>query len=87
MKKSILSLAIALVALVSFSTASAQQNPKPGVHENAQTTFYTDPNDQSLVVCYNISGLGNISSVDVTITYDVTVTTFCTTRGKGHPDA
>src|SRR5215218_9277273 len=84
MKKSILSLAIALVALFSYTTASAQQTPKPGVHENSPTTFDKDPSDQSLRLCFDIAGLGSLTEVDATVSYDVTVDTYCLTKGKGH---
>lgn len=84
--KSILSLALALVALLSVSTASAQKEPKPGVHENEPSTFRKDTRDQSLIVCYDIGGLGNVSTVNATVRYNSRVDTYCLTKGGGHGD-
>ena len=84
MKKNILSVAVALVALFSYTTASAQKDSKPGVHENSPTTFDKDASDQSLRLCFDIAGLGSIESVDATVSYDIKTDTYCLTKGKGH---
>jgi hypothetical protein len=76
MKARVSSLLIVLMALFAFNDAFAQ-SPKL----RSPLTSSVDRNQQ-LVVCYDISGLGNVTEVDITITYDLEVTTYCYNRGQ-----
>lgn len=64
---------IALIALFSVSNVSAQK-----LHSISSSTNA----DNIMVVCYDISGLGNVSSVTLTLRYTVTVSGECFNPGK-----
>jgi hypothetical protein len=74
MKSIILSSLIGLVALFTVSSATAQSPKLRG------PLTATDLGDK-LEVCFDISGLGNVSETQLTVTFDATVTTQCRNRG------
>jgi hypothetical protein len=75
MKAKILSFAIAFITLLSFDTAYAQ-------HPNLRSPLTSSEQGLQLKVYYDISGLGNVSSVFIELKYDVEVTTECFNRGQ-----
>jgi hypothetical protein len=74
MKRFFKSIAIAAITMFSVATASAQN-----AHEMAPTTA-TDLGT-TLKVCYDIAGLGNVSTTQLTVNYTATITTECTNNG------
>jgi hypothetical protein len=76
MKVKFYSFLIALIALFAFNNAYAQ-NPNL---RSPLTSSITQ--DNQLQVCYDISGLGNVSSVLIELTYDVEVQSECFNRGN-----
>jgi hypothetical protein len=76
MKTKVFTFALALIALFSFGNAYAQ-NP------NLKSPLTSSVNkDNQLVVCYDISGLGKVSSVLIELKYDVEVNSECFNRGQ-----
>jgi hypothetical protein len=75
MKHTILSSFIAFIALFIVSTASAQ-NPK------SHGPVRANDKGQTLEVCFDISGLGNVTEVQMTLTYDATVYSECFNPGN-----
>lgn len=75
MKHTNLSSVIALIALFIVSTATAQ---------NARLKSPLSPTDngQTLTICYDISGLGNVTEVQMSLNYDVTVFSECFNPGN-----
>ena len=69
--KILISSVLALVALFSVSTAQAR---------NLKSLTVTDQGN-TLKVCYDVAGLGNVSETDITISYKATVTTECVNNG------
>ena len=69
--KKIFSSVIAMLALFTVSTVHAQVLKSLTVTDLGNT----------LKVCYDIAGLGNVSSTDITLTYTATVTTECVNQG------
>src|ERR1051325_9943742 len=72
MKHITLNSVIALIALFSVNSAIAQKahGPITGVDQG-----------QTIRVCYDISGLGNVSDVDIRLAYTATVFGTCTNPG------
>jgi len=73
MKRIYLNSLIALIALCSVNSAIAQKahGPITGVDQG-----------QTIRVCYDISGLGNVSNVDITLRYTATVFGECFNPGN-----
>jgi hypothetical protein len=74
MKSIILSSLIALVALFTVSSATAQ-SPK------LRAPLQVNTDNNILEVCFDISGLGNVSEVTILLDATATVTTQCRNRG------
>lgn len=74
MKARMLTFLIALVALLSFGYANAQ-NP------HLMSPLTSTDNGITLTVCYDIAGIGNVSQTKLTITYDAEVISECTNPG------
>jgi hypothetical protein len=75
MKKYIQSMAIVIIALLSISTAFAQ-NPRlksPLTVQDLGTQFR---------ICYDISGLGNVNEVTIQLNYQADVSSVCFNRGR-----
>jgi hypothetical protein len=70
MKTVILSFVGLLLAVASVNTASAQAT-------KLKSLTATDMGN-SLQICYDVAGLGNVSQTKLTITYSAVVTTECT---------
>src|SRR5688500_17159489 len=75
MKHTNLSSIITFIALFIVSTATAQ-NPR------LKSPLRPTDNGQTLIICYDISGLGNVSQVTMTLTYDATVFGECFNPGN-----
>jgi hypothetical protein len=75
MKHANLSSFIALIALFLVSTATAQ-NPK------LKRPLTVTDNGLTFTICYDISGLGNVTEVDVVVTYNATVFSECFNPGN-----
>ncbi|MHA6246429.1 hypothetical protein ACXYMU_00715 [Pontibacter sp. CAU 1760] len=76
MKAKFLSIAIALIALFSFQSAFAQ-------HPNLKSPLTSSvTSTQQLKVDYDISGLGNVSTVKITVSFDLNVDTYCFNKGR-----
>jgi hypothetical protein len=75
MKHTNLSGVIALIALFIVSTATAQ-------NAKLKKPLTVNDNGQTVTICYDISGLGNITEVTMRITYDATVTSECFNPGN-----
>lgn len=79
MKTKILSLIITFIALLSFNNAYAQNLVE-------KTPPYAIDLGDDLSVCIDFAGLGNMSNVNVTVTYTAEVATYCINRGQQKQD-
>jgi hypothetical protein len=75
MKHTKLSGIIALIALFIVSTAAAQ-NPR------LKKPLDVDDLGQTFRICYDISGMGNVTEVQMSLTYDATVFSECFNPGN-----
>jgi hypothetical protein len=75
MKHANLSSLIALIALFLVGTATAQ-SPK------LKSPLRVTDNGQTFTICYDISGLGNVTEVEVIVTYNATVFSECFNPGN-----
>jgi hypothetical protein len=73
MKHIFLNTVVALIALFSVSSAMAQKAHGP---------ITSTDNGKTITVCYDISGLGNISEVQITLSYSATVFGECFNPGN-----
>jgi hypothetical protein len=73
--KKIFSSVLTVIALLSITSAFAQS---PKVHAPLTST----DNGTTLTVCYDISGLGNITSVEITCAYSVSIASECNNPGS-----
>jgi hypothetical protein len=76
MKRTILNSAIALIAILIAGTVSAQS---PRLKKALTVT----DNGLTFTICYDISGLGNVTEVQMSLTYDATVFSECFNPGEG----
>ncbi|GAB3235468.1 hypothetical protein GCM10027346_25230 [Hymenobacter seoulensis] len=74
MKTKFITLLILLLAIFNINTVQAQS-----IKEKEPLIAYDL--GKLVKVCYDVAGLGNLTSVDVTLTYDAYVYTQCTNPG------
>ncbi|HEX6431319.1 MAG TPA: hypothetical protein VF008_26695 [Niastella sp.] len=76
MKHTNLSSVIALIALFIVSTATAQ-------NARLKSPLSVTDNGLTFTICYDISGLGNVSQVTMELNFDATVSGECRNPGNG----
>ena len=75
MKRTMLNCAIVLIALLTVNTAIAQS-------AKLKSPLTTTDNVKTLTVCYDITGLGNVSQVTMTLRYNAVVASECFNPGN-----